>query len=115
MSNVGKFPYPQQVGDLCLNAIHGMSASQKGGAMLYFWLRSVKGRFFYSATSISPAATRAFASDFFGLVVFLMEQAAEPGAADLPLRDYLPAAVAAWIRAGRPAPAAQPAPVTEAV
>ena len=52
---------------------------------------------------------------FTGLVVFLMEQAAEPGAADLPLRDYLPAAVAAWIRAGRPAPAAQPAPVTEAV
>lgn len=104
MSNVGRFPYPAQNGPLRITTLHGMSASQKGGSMLYFWLRSINGRLFYSATSIHPATTRAFAADFLSLVVYLMETCTDPAADDLPIRDYIPAKVAIWsaARAARP-------------
>ncbi|MCL3883031.1 1-acyl-sn-glycerol-3-phosphate acyltransferase [Marivita sp. GX14005] len=94
MSNVGKFPFPPQTGAVRINAVHGMSASQKGGSMLYFWLRSVNGRLFYSATSMAPAATRDFGAAFFDLVVFLMERSTGADASNLPLRDYIPRAAA---------------------
>ncbi|GFE51891.1 hypothetical protein So717_36440 [Roseobacter cerasinus] len=92
MSNVGKFPFDPQVGPVRIRSLHGMSASQKGGAMLYFWLRSVNGRFFYSGTSVNPAADRDFAAEFFAFVVFLMENCVSAAAQDKAIREYIPEA-----------------------
>lgn len=104
MSNVGKFPYDAKIGEVRLNAVHGMSASQRGGAMLYFWLRSVQGRFFYSGTAINPATTRERGQGFFDLVVFLMENCLTPDAGNKAIRDYIPDAVARY-DAAKKAPA----------
>lgn len=94
MSNVGKFPYDPQVGKVRINSVQGMSASQKGGAMLYFWLRSINGRYFYSGTAINPAATRDFGETFFAFVVFLMENCLSFRAVNTPISTYVPEAFA---------------------
>lgn len=94
MSNVGAFPYDPKTGKIRINTLHGMSASQKAGAMLYFWLRSINGRFFYSATAINPASTRDFGEIFFSFVVFLMENCLSPSASNKAIRDYIPEAAA---------------------
>jgi hypothetical protein len=60
--------------------------------MLYFWLRSVNGRFFYSATSVDPATKRDFGAEFFSFVVFLMENSISASAKDKAIRDYIPEA-----------------------
>lgn len=90
ISNVGRYKYNTQVGNVKLNSFHGMSASQKAGAMLYCWLRSVNDEFCYSFTSIDPALSREYSAEFFGYVVFLMNYSTSEYAIEKSIKDYIP-------------------------
>ncbi|MFA0114638.1 1-acyl-sn-glycerol-3-phosphate acyltransferase [Vibrio sp. 10N.261.46.E11] len=90
MSNVGRYQHDTQIGKVKLTSIYGMSASQKAGAMLYCWLRSVNDKFYYSFTSINPALSREYSAEFFGYVVFLMSYSTSESAKDKPIKKYIP-------------------------
>ena len=89
MSNVGLYKHKTKIGNVKLNSFHGMSASQRGGAMLYCWLRSVNNEFCYSFTSISPAISRDYSAELFGYIVFLMNHSTCVHAKDKSIKDYI--------------------------
>lgn len=90
MSNVGRYKHSSQIGNIKLKSFHGMSASQKAGAMLYCWLRSADNKFCFSFTSISPALDKHFSADFFGYVVFLLNYSTSEYAKQKPIKEYIP-------------------------
>ncbi|WP_067515196.1 1-acyl-sn-glycerol-3-phosphate acyltransferase [Endozoicomonas ascidiicola] len=90
MSNVGRYKHKTQVGSIRLKSFHGMSASQRAGAMLYCWLRSVDDKFCYSFTSISPALDKDSSAEFFGYVVFLLNYSTSEYAKQKAIKEYIP-------------------------
>ena len=58
VSNVGRYPYPQQHGECTLINVFGFNGACASGPMFIFWLRHVNGHLCYNAIAASPACDR---------------------------------------------------------
>lgn len=88
ISNVGRYPFPTELGPFSLENVFGFNGACISGPLYIFWLRQVNGHLCYNAMACSPGADRAMLTEVFGHLVEVMERQAVREAASLTLSDY---------------------------
>lgn len=76
ISNVGRYPFPTEVGPFSIENVFGFNGACFSGPLFIFWLRQVKGHLCYNAIASSPSADRKMLSAVFAKVVEVMERLA---------------------------------------